>query len=176
MLQKISSIKNAIKTRVNSIFEKLNGRKNESTPMFELQYPEEEEIDMSIQFLQIHKNQPLELQQHFERYVNTLPVLGFISGIYDLNLIKSYLLPCLIHERDVQSTVNKKANHLHVSFKFGDVQFLDILNFPVGASSLDSFLKAYKTNETKKFFPYEGFDSPNKLDAILLPPYECFLS
>ena len=136
MLQKFSPIENAIKTRVSSIFEKLNGRKDESTPMFEFQYIEEEEIDMSTQFLQIQKNHLLELQQHFERYVNTLPVFGFNSGKYDLNPIKSYLLPYLIHERDIQPTVIKKANHF-VSFKFGDVQFLDILNFLGGATSLD---------------------------------------
>ena len=95
MLQKISYIENAIETRVSSIFEKLNERKNESIPMFEFQNieEEEEEIDMSTQFLQIQKNQLLELQQHFERYVNTSPVFGFNSGKYDLNLIKSYLLP-----------------------------------------------------------------------------------
>ena len=152
MLQKFSSIENAIKTRVNSIFEKLNGRKDESTPMFEFQYIEEEEFDMSTQFLEIQKNQLLDLQQHFERYVSTLPVFGFNSGKYYVNLIKSYLLPYLIHEGDIQPTVIKIANHF-VSFKFGGVQFLDILNFLGGATSLDSFLKAYKTNETKRFFP-----------------------
>ena len=130
MLQKFSSIENAIKNRVSSIFEKLNGRKDETTPMFEFQYIEEEEIDMSTQLLQIQKNQLLELQQHFERYVSILPVFGFNSGKYDLNLIKSFLLPYLIHKRDIQPTVIKKANHF-VSFKFGDVQFLDILNFLV---------------------------------------------
>ena len=78
MLQKFSFIENAIKTRLNSIFEKLNERENASTPMFEFQYIEEkEEINMSTKFLQIHKNQLLELQQHIERYVNTLTVLGF---------------------------------------------------------------------------------------------------
>ena len=62
--------------------------------MFEFQYiEEEEELDMSTQFLQIQQNQLLELQQHFERYVNTLPVFGFNSGKYDLSLIKSYILP-----------------------------------------------------------------------------------
>ena len=107
MLHKFSSIENANKSRVNSIFEKPNEMKNESTPIFE--FPkieeEEEEIDMSTQILQIQKNQLLELQQHFERYVNTLSVFGFNSGKYDLNLIKSFLLPYLIHERDIQPTV-----------------------------------------------------------------------
>ena len=124
---------------------------------------------MSTQFLQMQKNLLLNLQQHFERYINTLPVFGFNSGKYDLNPIRSYLLPYIIHEWDIQPTVIKKANHF-VSFMFGDVQFLDILNFLGGATSLDSFLKAYKTSETKGFFPYEWFDSPNKLDAPFLPP------
>ena len=108
-------IENAIKTRLNSIFENLIERRNEKTTMFEFQYIEEEEIDMATHFLQYQKNQILELQQHFERYVNTLPVFEFNSGKYDLNLIKSYLLPYLIDERDIQPTVNKKANHF-VSF------------------------------------------------------------
>ena len=51
--------------------------------------------------------------------------------------------------------VIKKANHF-VFFKFGDVQFLDILNFLGGATSLDSFLKAYKPNETKGFSLMNG--------------------
>ena len=66
---------------------------------------------------------------------------------YDLNLIKTYLIPYLINVRDIQPTVIKKSNNF-ISFKFGNVQFLDILNFLGGATSLDSFLKAYKTSET----------------------------
>ena len=143
ILPKFSSLENAVKTRVNSIFEELNKMKSESTPQFEFQYIKDEETDMSTQFLQIQKNQLLDLQQHFERYVNTLPVFGFNNGKYDLILIKSYLLPYLIHERDIQPAVIKKANHI-VSFKIDDVRFLDILTFLGGATFLVSFLKAYK--------------------------------
>ena len=96
---------------------------------------------MSAQFLQMQKNQLLDLQQLFELYENTLSVFRFNSGKFELNLIKSYLLPYLIHERDVQPSVIKKADHF-VSLKFGDAQFFDILNFLGGATSLHSFLKA----------------------------------
>ena len=66
-------------SKVNSIVEKLNERKNENTPMFEFQnIEEEEEIDMSTEFHQIRKNQLLELQQHFERYVNTVFVFNIL--------------------------------------------------------------------------------------------------
>ena len=176
MQTKFASIQEIINSRVKAIFEKLNERKGHTTPAFDFEdegIEEEEEADMSIQFLQTQKNQLLDLQQHFERYINTLPVYGFNSGKYDLNLIKSYLLPYLIHERDIQPTVIKKANHF-VSFKFGDVQFRDILNFLGGAPSLDSFLKAFKTSKTKGLFPYEWLDSPNKLGATFLSPYERF--
>ena len=152
-------------SRVKAIFENLNERKGHTTPAFDFEdecIEEEEEADMSTHFLQMKKSQLLDLQQYFERYIKTLLVFGFNSGKYDLNLIKSYILLYLIHERDFQSTLIIKKNH-YVSFKFGDVQFLDFLNFLGGAASLDSFLKAYMTSETNEFFPYEWIDSPNKL-------------
>ena len=96
----------------------------------------------------------MDLKQHLERYVNTLPMFGFNIGRYDLNLIKSYLIPYLICDKEIEPTVIKKANDF-ISFKFGDVQFLDILKFLGGATTLDLFLKAYKASETKGFFPYE---------------------
>ena len=46
------------------------------------------------------------------------------------------------------------------------------MNFLVGATSLGSFLKAYKTSETKGFFPYEWFDCPQKMNNSELPPYD----
>ena len=134
-----------------------------------------EEKELSTQFLQTQKNQLVNLQEHFERYCNTLPVFGFNSAKYGINLIKSYLLPVLVNERQIEPTVIKKANQF-VSFKLGDVQLLDIMNFLVGATSLDSFLKAYETEETKGFFPYEWFDNPEKLNNRELPPYDCFFS
>ena len=63
-----------------------------------------------------------------------------------------------------------------MSFKFGDVQLLVIMNFPGGATSLDSFLKAYKTAETKGFFPYECFDCPQRMNNSELPSYDAFFS
>ena len=112
------------------------------------------EICASTKFLPIQKIQIIDLQELLERYCNVSPVLGFNSAKYDLNLIKYYLLPIFVNERDIEPTVIKKANQFSL-FKIGDIQLLDIMNFLGGARSLDSFLKAYKTSETKGFFPYE---------------------
>ena len=102
----------------------------------------------------MQKNQRIDLQEHFERYCNVLPVFVFNSAKHNNNLIESYLLPIFVYERDIEPTVIKKANQF-VSFKFGDIQLVDIMNFLGGATSLDSFFKAYKTKETKGFFRYE---------------------
>ena len=71
--------------------------------------------------------------------------------------------------------LNKKANQF-VSFKFGDVQLLVIMNFLGGATRLDSFLKAYKTAETEGFLPYDWFDCPQNMNNSELPPYDAFFS
>ena len=83
--------------------------------------------------------------QHLERYTNTLPVFGFKSGLYDIKLIHSYLTLYLSNEKKIESSVIKKANDF-VFFKFGDSQLLDILKFLGGATTLDSFVKAYKVS------------------------------
>ena len=51
-----------------------------------------------------------------------------------------------------------------------------MVNFLGGATSLDSILKAYKTKETKGFFPYEEFDYPEQLNNKELPTYDPFFS
>ena len=107
--------------------------------------------------------------------VTFLSVFGFNTAQYDINLIKSYLLPILVNERYIEPTVVKKANQF-VSFKFGDIQLLDIMNFLDGATSLDSFLKAYKTKETKGFVPCESFDCPEKMNNKNHPPCDSFFS
>ena len=162
---KYLEIENNIKTRLHTIFSILNERvsfnKIEAREYEDECIENEEETDASTHFLRIQKNQLIDLMQHLERYTNTLTVFGFNSGRYDINLIKSYLIPYLIKEKEIEPSVIEKANDF-VSFKFRDVQLLDIMKFLGGATTLDSFLKAYKASELKGYFPYEWFDTPNK--------------
>ena len=92
--------------------------------------------------------------QHLERYTNTLPVFGFNSGRYDINLIKSYLIPYLINKKENEQSVIKKANDF-VSFKFGDFQLLDIMKFLMTFKAINHAVATYE--QTKKglscFYP-----------------------
>ena len=179
MKLKFLEVETAIKSKLTRTLESLIERRCRNQRVFEFEdhcfEDDNEEKDASTQLLQMQKNQLIELQEHLERYCNVLPVFGFRSAKYDINLIKSYLLPILINERNMEPTVIKKGNQF-VSCKFGDVQLLDIMNFLGAATSLDSFLKAYKTSETKGFFPYEWFDCPQKMNISELPPYDAFFS
>ena len=100
-------IKTTIKIKLGSILEKLTQRHNRREQAdLDDRY---NEICTSTQFLQIQTNQLIDLQESLERYCNVLPVFGFHSAKYDLNLIKFYLLPVPVNERDIEPTVIKKA-------------------------------------------------------------------
>ena len=175
MKLKFLETETAIKSKLTRTQESLNERRCRNRRVFEDHCFEDdnEGKDASTQFLQMQKNQLIELQEHVEPHCNVLPVFGFNSAKYDISLIKSYLLRNLINERNMEPTVIKKANQF-VSFSFSDVQLQDIMNSLGGATSLDSFLKAYKTLENKGFFLYEWFDCPQKMNNSELPSYDAF--
>ena len=105
-------IETAIENKLGSIVEKLSQRHNRREhARFDMGQDDlDNNICASNQFLQIQKNQSIDLQESLERYCNILPVFGFNDAKYDLNLITSYLLPILVNERDNEPTVIKKAN------------------------------------------------------------------
>ena len=152
-------VETAIKIKLCAVLEQLNHGRNQAERVsnFADDCFVEEEKDLVTQVLQMQKNQLIDLQEHFKRDCSVLSVFGFNRAKYDINLIKSYLWPILVNEQDIGLKVMKKANQF-VSFKFGDIQLLDNMNFLGGATSLDSFLNVCKTRETKGFFPYDWFD------------------
>ena len=111
MKLKFLQIETAIKSKLTRTLDSLNERRcrcrNQRVFDFEDHCFEDdnEEKDASTQFLQMQKTQLIELQEHLERYCNVLPVFGFNCAKYDINLIKSYLLPILINERNMEPMV-----------------------------------------------------------------------
>ena len=80
-------IETTINFKLGSILEKLIQRHNrrEQADLDDC----DNETCISTQFLQIQKKQLIDLQEHLERYCNNLPIFGFNSAKYDLNLVKS---------------------------------------------------------------------------------------
>ena len=170
MKMRFLDFETTIKIRLSSILEKLYKRQRQEWTTEANVIKKQWEVEKCgfTQFLQMQKNHLVDTQ---ECCCNILPVFGFISAQYDLNLIKSYLLPNIINERDIEPNGIKKVNQL-TFFKFGDTKFLDIMTFLGGATSLENL----QTSETKCCFPYERFDDVEKLQNTELPPYDTFFS
>ena len=69
-----------------------------------------------------------------------------------------------------------KRNNEYSCLSNDRLKFLDVSHFLAPGSSYVAFLKAFKIEEKKGFFPYEYFDCVSKLDSVDFPPYEAFYS
>ena len=99
-------IKTTMKIKLGSILEKLTQRhsRREHADLDDC----DNETCTTTQFLQIQKKQLIDLQEHLERYCNVLPIFGFNSAKYDLNLIKSYLIRVgMLIQKPVDSHLDK---------------------------------------------------------------------
>ena len=101
-----------------------------------------------------------------------MPVIGFNSGRYDLNLIRKYFISHLGQEK-VDS--GEKQGQI-VYMKTPQFVFLDVINYLSPGITYDKWVKTYGTKQTKSWLPYEWFDSDDKLDYKGLPPYTCWYS
>ena len=102
-----------------------------------------------------------------------LPVISFNSGKYEINANKTKFFSVL--EKGVVIKPCKKGNK-YMSIKTDRLQFLEICNYLAPNYYYDSFLAAYGARLRKGYFPYEWFDSFEKLKETKLPSIECFYS
>jgi len=119
---------------------------------------------------------PKNQQRALEEWCDQIPVVGFNSGKYDLNLIKKYFVE-QVTNGVAKVKVGRKATRTIFLITAG-YRFLDVVNYlGPGTSSYDKWVKAYGcTAQTKSWFPYEWFDSPDKLDYPSLPDYPAWYS
>ena len=111
-------------------------------------------------------------------WLQQLPVIGFNSGKYDLNMIKRSFVPLLIHNNTAERAscfVIKRQNNF-MCFSTNKLQFVDICNYLAPGFSYDKYLKAYGCDLQKGHFPYEYMDGIEKLEDRVLPPQSAFFS
>ena len=109
-----------------------------------------------------------------EEWCNQVPVLGFNSGRYDLNLIREHFAERL---SDTTGKVRVAKNGNKIMFILTkNFRFLDIMNYLGPGTSYEKWVKAHECEIVKSWFPYEWFDTPEKLDFRRLPKYEDWYS
>ena len=109
----------------------------------------------------------------WRNWVNQVPVFGFNSGRYDINMIKEYFVKDLAKISDVK--VAKKENS-YMFLSLPNFKFLDIKNYLAPGLSYDAWCRAYGCELQKLAFPYEWFDSFDKLNHKGPVKYEEFFS
>ena len=112
---------------------------------------------------------PKDQRKKIEEWCDQVPVLGFNSGTYDLNLIKKYFAEKLADTTN-KVRVAKHGNKIMFILTSG-FRFLDIINYLAPGTSYEKWVKAYECKTVKSWFPYEWFDRPEKLDYPGLPDY-----
>ena len=112
---------------------------------------------------------PKDQRKKIEEWCDQVPVTGFNSGTYDLNLIKKYFAERLADTTN-KVRVAKNGNKIMFLLTSG-FRFLDIINYLGPGTSYEKWVKAYECKTVKSWFPYEWFDRPEKLDYPGLPDY-----
>ena len=112
------------------------------------------------------------IEKEFIKWIKRVPVVGFNSQRYDINVIKQPLMSCLLHDIDF---VVKKNDAL-TCVQTERLRFLDAINYISPGFSYAKYLTAYGVEECKGVFPYEWLDGLDKLAFPSLPPREAFYS
>ena len=140
----------------------------------EAEEEEEEEAENGKKTVNPYKT----LEKQLQAWLHQLPVLGFNSGRYDLNAIKKFFVPLLIHNNTAERAscfVIKRQNNF-MCLSTDKLKFLDMVNFLAPGVSYDKYLNAYGCELQKGHFPYEYMDNLRKLDDCALPPQAAFYS
>ena len=105
-------------------------------------------------------------------WLRQLPVIGFNSGKYDLNMIKRSFVPLLISNN---AAVIKRQN-TYMCLYTDKLKFVDICNYLAPGVSYANYLTAYGCELGKGHFPYKYMDDLQKLEDRVLPPQSAFFS
>jgi hypothetical protein len=121
------------------------------------------------------KSSPVETVKHnLMSYINRVPVIGFNSGRYDLNLIKKEFHAYFSMEKTEIQTI-KRCNQ-YIAVYTENLVFLDMFNYLAPGYSYANYLKAFLKDCEKGFFPYEWMNGLRKLNNTKLPPRQAFYS
>ena len=115
------------------------------------------------------------LEKQLQTWLRQLPVIGFNSGHYDLNVVKKFFIPYMLKGNDKTRFVIKRQNTF-MCFSTTNLKFLNVTQYLAPGVSYDKYLKAYGCELQKGHFPYEYMDDLHKLEDRALPPQAAFFS
>ena len=113
-------------------------------------FPESDESDESDE---AEAHLPDKVRNLWVNWVNQVPVFGFNSGSYDINMIKEYFAEDIAEISDVN--VAKKGNS-YMFLSLPQFKFLDIKSYLAPGLSYDAWCRAYGCELQKLVFRMNG--------------------
>jgi len=101
-------------------------------------------------------------------HIKSLLLIGFNSGNYDINLIRSHLVKLLMQKGE-KFIVTKRGNKF-LCLSTSSLKFLEICSYLPPGPSLAAYVKIFGCKLQKFFFPYGWMTSPEKLKETQPPP------
>ena len=174
----------------------VKARSNWDETLLNAQSPDDEE---SLQTRNPYKT----MMKQLNDWLHKLPIIGFNSGKYDLNVVEQFLVPYFLSRKEEEEEEEEeeemeqddkekqeeeeendgvglffviKRDKTFLCLSTDQLKFLDMTNYIAQGFSYDKYLKAYGYKITKGFFPYEYMDCLERLDDTALPPKEAFFS
>ena len=117
-------------------------------------------VDPREKFRQTMLKKIEQLYGRFDQYCSCVPVLGFNSSKYDLNLVKSKLCKHLQLTDQDKHTFTVKRNNSYLTIATPSLKFLDVSHYIAPGYSYAQFLKSYRAKEQKSFFAISTSEIP----------------
>ena len=171
--------------------EERNEAWNEAERMASKEDESKQEDDVEVEMGDTKTNPYKTLIGQLLDWLHQLPVIGFNSGKYDLNVVKQFFVLYLLkpskqddndedideeEDGDDETRFVIKRQNTFMCFTTKKLKFLDITSYLAPGFSYDKYLKAYGCELQKGHFPYEYMDGIGKLEDRALPPKEAFYS
>ena len=72
---------------------------------------------------------PDEVQKQWKQWVNQVPVIGFNSGKYDLNMVKEYFVKEICYNKEDEDVSAAKKENNYMFLTTSKFKFLDVKNY-----------------------------------------------
>ena len=108
---------------------------------------------------------PKKVKENWKEWVNQVPVVGFNSGKYDMNMIKEYFVKKISFDEEKDAHEDVFAAKKYNGYMFITTprfRFLDVKNYIGPGLSYDAWCRSMGCKLHKLVFPYEWLDSYEK--------------